>query len=208
MRQTRIKICGLTRAEDVELAGQLGAWAVGFIFVPGTPRYIDEERALAISATLPSSVRRVGVFLNERLDVIERTAEIVGLDLIQLHGNETMDECRQLGLQRVVKAITLDSKDDLDKALSYETAYLLVDKAKASRAETIDWSLAKKVVANHPRVILAGGLTAENVARGIEEVNPWGVDVASGVEARPGQKHHGALRAFFAAVVGSDTAGE
>ena len=200
MKSTRIKICGLTKTEDLELAASLGAWALGFIFVPGTARYVDEERAKVISSSAPKDVRRVGVFVNERLDIIEKTAQYVGLDLIQLHGNETMDDCRQLGLQRVVKAVTLSSFDDVERALSYETAYLLVDKVKGSEKPTVDWQLAQKVVNEHPRVILAGGLTAENVQEAIEEVSPWGVDVASGIEAQPGKKHPGAMRAFFEAV--------
>ena len=200
MRETRVKICGLTRSDDAQLAASLGAWALGFIFVPGTPRYVDEERAKFISSTIPKEVRRVGVFLNERRDIIERTAEHVGLDLLQLHGDETNEDCQQLGLKRVIKAIALRSTDDVDRALGYDTAYLLVDKAKGSKEETIDWSLAKMVAENHPRVILAGGLTAENVIEAIETVHPWGVDVASGVEARPGKKHPGALSGFFEAV--------
>lgn len=210
MKHLRVKICGITRAEDALLAAELGAWAIGMIFVEGTPRYIEPFRAAQLARQLPAGVRRVGVFRDAPHAYIEETVETVGLDLIQLHGNETMADCRALGCERVIKAVVVQSEADVETALGYEVGWLLVDKAKTSSAKsgemssktannagTVDLELAALVARQHGRTILAGGLTPTNVAEAVAEVCPWGIDLASGVEATPGIKHHGTMRALF-----------
>lgn len=203
----RIKICGITNLEDALLAADLGADALGFIFYPPSPRSIEPEAAKAIIAQLPPFVTTVGVFVDEAAATVKELAAQVGLDWLQLHGQETPGYCRSLD-RRVIKAFRIKDENSLDELAPYQGAAqaLLLDTYKKGQVggtgETFNWDLALKAKKFGP-IILAGGLTPENVAQAIATVQPFAVDVASGVEAAPGRKDPVKLRAFFAAIKGT-----
>jgi phosphoribosylanthranilate isomerase len=200
--ETRIKVCGLTRLEDARLAADLGAWAVGLIFVDASPRAIAPQEADRLVMHLPDHVVRVGVFMNAPNKRILEIRDRVGLDLLQLHGGESPEDCRRLDPARVIKRVA-----SLGEAERYETAYLLVDRPKKETGEAegeADWELAGRLAAMGRRVLLAGGLTPENVKRAVRNVRPHAVDVAGGVERSVGVKDRERLQAFFRAVREAD----
>lgn len=198
-----IKICGITRRADAELSCELGATAIGFIFWPQSPRFIDPHRARAISRELPPDVAAVGVFVNQSIEYVRGVSALVHLGAIQLHGDEPAGYIDQLR-DRVIRAIGLDgvSTEATVSRLPPQTTVLLDAHDPHQRGGTgkrIDWDAAKRI-ARQRRTILSGGLAPENVRAAIEHVRPYGVDVSSGVEAGPGIKDPEKLRAFFAAV--------
>jgi phosphoribosylanthranilate isomerase len=200
----RIKICGITNLEDAQLAAHLGAHALGFIFYPLSPRKVEPEVARAIIAQLPPLVLSVGVFVDEAAAVVRELAARVGLDWLQLHGQESPDYCRSLS-RRVIKAFRIKDETSLTLLAPYQGAAqaFLLDTYRSGQAggtgETFDWQLACQAKKYGP-IILAGGLTPENVAQAIKIAQPQAVDVVSGVEATPGKKDPEKLRTFFAAV--------
>ncbi len=202
----RVKICGITNLEDALLAADLGADALGFIFYPPSPRSVEPDAAKAIIAQLPPFVTTVGVFVDEDAATVKELAAAVGMDWLQLHGKETPDYCRSLGRQ-VIKAFRIRDEKSLADLAAYQGAVqaLLLDTYKKGQVggtgETFNWDLAREAKKNGP-IILAGGLTPQNVALAISAAQPAAVDVASGVEAAPGRKDPAKLRAFFAAVKG------
>lgn len=200
----RIKICGITNLEDELLAVELGADALGFIFYPKSPRYIAPEVARQIIAQLPPFVTSVGVFVDEEAGVVQELAARVGLDWVQLHGQESPDYCHNLG-RRVIKGFRIKDESSLKDLEPFRDAVqaLLLDTYKKGQVggtgESFDWRLAREAK-KYGRIVLAGGLTPENVAQAIEIARPDAVDTASGTEAAPGKKDPEKLRAFFAAV--------
>ncbi len=200
----RIKICGITNLEDARLAADLGAQAVGFIFYEKSPRFIRPAVAQNIVAQLPPLVLTVGVFVNAPLSEVREIAAQVRLDWLQLHGEEPPDYCGQLD-RNLIKAVRLREAAALSGLAAYQglVRAFLADTYQSGVAggtgKTGNWELAAKVKDYGP-LILAGGLTPENVAAAIRQVQPWAVDVASGVEAAPGRKDPARLRAFFQAV--------
>lgn len=203
----RVKICGITNLEDALLAAQLGADALGFIFYPHSPRNVAPDAARGIIARLPLFVLSVGVFVDEEAGTVQELAASVGLDWVQLHGNESPQYCRGLG-RRVIKAFRIQDAASLAPLADYQDAAqaFLLDTYRAGRiggtGEAFDWSVAHQAQKYGP-IILAGGLTAKNVAHAINIAQPQAVDVASGVEVAPGKKDPEKLRAFFAAVRGA-----
>ena len=199
-----VKICGITSAEDARLALDAGADALGFVFWPGSSRFLTPEAARAITASLPSFVTRVGVFVDAPLDDLERTADVAGLDVLQLHGEETPAALRALK-RRVLKALRVGPGFRSEDALAYADAGLglLLDSYQAhlpgGTGAAFDWTLARDLRERVPFLVLAGGLHADNVAEAIGVVRPHAVDVSSGVEKSPGRKDEGKLRAFVAA---------
>jgi phosphoribosylanthranilate isomerase len=203
---TRVKVCGITRPEDAELAVELGAWALGFILWRRSPRAADPAVAAGIALALRRRVELAGVFVNASLDTIAHAAEALHLTHVQLHGDEGPAFCAEAGRRtgaKVIKAIRVASPSDFQDVERFHTDFHLLDTARrgmyGGSGETWDWALASKRARKVP-VILSGGLTAENVAAGIEAVDPYAVDVASGVEASPGVKDPDRLAAFMAAV--------
>ena len=202
----RIKICGITNLEDALLAAELGADALGFIFYSKSPRKVEPETAREIIAHLPPFVTAVGVFVDEDAGVVQDLAAKVGLDWVQLHGQESPDYCRSLG-RRVIKGFRIRDENSLMELEPYRDAVqaLLLDTYKPGQVggtgEVFDWHLAREAQ-KCGRIILAGGLTAENVAQAIAIALPAAVDAASGTEAAPGKKDPEKLRAFLAAVKG------
>jgi phosphoribosylanthranilate isomerase len=202
----RVKICGITNLEDALLAAALGADALGFVFYPPSPRFIYPGDAADIIAQLPPFVTTVGVFVDEEVEAVRHVVKRLGLDRVQLHGQETPDYCRRLG-RRAIKALRVKDENSLADLAPYQgiVQTLLLDAYKKGQVggtgATFDWRLALQAQA-YGRIILAGGLTPENVAQAIRAAQPQAVDVASGVEAAPGKKDPEKLRGFFAAIKG------
>jgi phosphoribosylanthranilate isomerase len=200
----RVKVCGITNLEDALLAAELGADALGFIFYPPSPRKIAPEEADAIIGQLPPFVSTVGVFVDEDADLVREAAARLGLDWVQLHGQESPEYCRTLG-RRVIKGFRIQDENSLPGLAAYRGAAqaLLLDTYKKGQTggtgETFDWRLANEA-RPYGSIILAGGLTPYNVAQAIATAQPRAVDVASGVEVAPGKKDPEKLRKFFAAI--------
>jgi phosphoribosylanthranilate isomerase len=207
----RVKVCGITRIEDASEAVRLGAAALGFVFWPASPRAISVEAAREVTGAVPPLVARVGVFVDASADDVARIADEVGLDAVQLHGDERIDGYARVK-SRLIKAVTLNSDDDVFGAAALPAhVTTLVDATDRVRrggtGQLADWRHAAALAARRP-IILAGGLTADNVAGAIKQVRPWALDVSSGVESAPGIKSRERLEAFFAAVAGSGGAGQ
>lgn len=206
---TRIKFCGITSLEDAQLALDAGAWAIGLVFWPGSPRRCALATAAEIAAAVKRRVEVVGVFVNGTLEHVTRTAEEVGLTMLQLHGEEGPAYCaearRRTGC-KVIKAARVRSGAEIQALTPFHTDFHLLDSyspaSPGGTGESFAWELARDHRAPVP-VILSGGLTPANVAAAIEEVRPYAVDVASGVEAAPGRKDPEKLRAFAQAVCGA-----
>lgn len=195
----RVKICGITNLDDALMAVAAGADALGFVFHPLSPRNIAPEAAAAIIREVPPFVQTVGLFVNMPLDYVNETAESARLDVVQLHGDEPPDYCR-LVRRRVVKAFRVKDIDSLEPMKHYSVAGFLLDawspKVYGGTGMTFNWDIAK-VAEQYGPIILAGGLTPENVAQAVETVSPFAVDVSSGVESAPGKKDPEKVLAFI-----------
>lgn len=202
---TRVKVCGITTPEDGVLAAEAGAAAIGMVFWAGSPRAVTEDRARRIVAALPPFVQTVGVFVDATPAAVLATATAVGLDVVQLHGDEQVDAWR--GFARpLLKALTLETCTGSPwPALARAVLLDAHDpQRRGGTGRTIDWDRAREVARRH-RVVLAGGLSADNVADAIARVAPVALDVSSGVERSPGVKDPARLHAFFDAVRRADT---
>lgn len=215
MSAPKIKFCGVTRPQDAELAVSLGAWAVGMILWPQSPRAVSLERAAELAAMLKRRAESVGVFVNPTLDELAQAVEATGLTMIQLHGQEGPSFCieaaRRTGC-RVIKAMRVQTGADIQVLGQFHTDFHLLDSYRpgvpGGTGETFNWELAvahRRLTPPRGRgertpLLLSGGLNPENVAEAIAVVKPWGVDVASGVESAPGYKDAGLMRAFAEAV--------
>lgn len=207
-RGIRVKICGITRTVDARAAVDAGAHALGFVFHPPSARYISPEDAAAIIATLPPFVATVGVFVNLPKAQVEDIAERSGITAIQLHGDEPPSEC--VGYSRpVIKALRLQQQNPLPALTRYAVGGYLLDTAIpgtwGGTGVPLDWELLSRKLDEDPetvrdRLILAGGLNAENVGAAIRLVKPFAVDVSSGVEDKPGIKNHKKIKEFMDAV--------
>lgn len=187
---TKLKVCGITNPGDARECARLGVDFIGFVFAP-SPRQIAPEAALEIARLLGSAVKTVGVFTQEG----ESVAQIAGLcklDYIQLHGDQSDRLAQNLGAERVIRAVRISDANSINTISSYPSAcYYLLDSysknAKGGTGTTWDWKLISEPIIDKP-IFLAGGIDAENVAEAIQRVNPFAVDVSSGVEAMPGKK--------------------
>lgn len=198
-----VKICGITRSEDAALSASLGADAIGMIFYPKSKRFVSPDQAKAIADVgLSLSVSRVGVFVNPTLLELEETVKEVSLDFIQLHGHESpsfVDQARKIFPEhQFIKAVRLGENDS---QLEYSSDYELLDSSSADfggTGDTISWTEASaRVKAQTKPILLAGGLTIENVLQAIDIVKPAGIDLSSGVESAPGIKCPEKLKQFF-----------
>jgi phosphoribosylanthranilate isomerase len=206
---TQVKICGIANEEDALCAAQCGAAALGFIFYPHSPRYIKPEEARKIISVLPDELVKVGVFVNEKTEAIKKVMKYCGLDMIQLHGDESPEYCREFSAYRIIKAVELKNEDDLDHALNYDVAALLVDSRYAGlyggTGKKANWDLACRVKNKKP-LILSGGLNEKNIAEALHTVVPAALDINSGVESKPGKKDHAKLTRIFDIIRVADTA--
>jgi Phosphoribosylanthranilate isomerase len=218
MRQrTRIKICGLTRNADVMAVVDAGADALGFVFYPESPRYVTADAARELITVLPPFVTAVGLFVNASKDEVTRTAQQTGISLLQFHGDETAAFCADVATAAnlpFVRAFRVKPETNPEDLIQYEQQYraaasrfsgLLLDswsEAYGGTGKAFNWSLISKEIAH--RVVLSGGLSAQNVAGAIKRVRPYAVDVSSGVESSPGIKDAGKIRAFIDAVRAAD----
>ena len=207
----RVKICGLTTPQDAAAAIEFGADALGFNFFPGSKRFVPKETAGDWIGVLPETVEKVAILVNPTWDEATAAAEIAGITALQLHGAEQPEFCRRLrdrGI-RFEKAIPVTDADSVANVPDFFSRTVLLDSGAAGEfggsGRAFPWEIARDFVRANPhlRVILAGGLTPENVAEAVALVRPFGVDVTSGVEAAPGRKDHGRMRAFIAAARGS-----
>ena len=212
MTNLLVKICGITRPQDAELAIGLGAHAVGFVFWPDSPRRIDPQSAKTIVAGVPAGVAKVGVFVDETAEEIARVMNEAGLDVAQLHGHESPEFCRELKARlktdapdvprRVIKAIGLKN-GGVDVSEFDSDIVLLLDahdpERRGGTGKTVNWDVARDIAAMRP-AILAGGLNAANIKLAIRSVRPYGIDVSSGVESSPGIKDPNRMRSFFEAL--------
>lgn len=206
--RTRIKICGITDEESLFAAADAGADAVGFVFHPKSRRYIDPADAFDLISFLPPFVSSVGLYVDAKVDVFSDIEEICPTDRVQLHGDESEDTVRRCG-PSVIKAIRFDAatiERDLTKWSKLEEVdAILVDGSSGGAGTTFDWSaLAKVKSAATKPLIIAGGLTHENVAEAIRAVRPYAVDVSSGVESEPGVKSADLIQKFCSAVRQAD----
>jgi phosphoribosylanthranilate isomerase len=201
---TPVKICGIRRTEDALLAAELGASAVGFVFWPASPRFLDPEDARSIVAALPPFVTTVGVFVDQDEAHVSAVARLLSLDVVQLHGHESPGAYAGGGY-RVIKSVAVgDGRDCLAAVAAVpERATVLLDAhdpiKRGGTGRTIDWGQAAAAAKIRP-VILSGGLNADNIREAVDTVRPYAVDVSSGVESSPGVKDAGRLRALFAAL--------
>lgn len=202
----RVKICGITSIDDAEAAVEAGADALGLVFYEGSPRCVTLEKATEISAVLPVSVARVGVFLDAEEEFVREVIDAVGLDTIQLHGTETPEYCARFELVSVWKAFRMEGAESLNGLEAYATSAWLLDSyvpgQPGGTGARFNWDLAVAAKEFGRPIVLAGGLTPENVRDAIERVQPWGVDVSSGVERAPGRKIAARMKAFVEAVQG------
>lgn len=186
---TAIKICGITNREDALFAANLGVDALGFIFAP-SPRQVTTKQAREIIDSLPPFINKVGVFLNHSREVVAQMALYCGLDTIQLHGEESPEDCQHFGT-KVIKAFRVKDQDSFRDLPLYQVSAFLLDTylpgQPGGTGKTFDWELAKAAKKYGP-IILAGGLNPENIREAIRKVKPYGVDISSGVEERPGKK--------------------
>lgn len=195
----RIKVCGVTRPQDARLAAKLGAWAVGMIFVPNTPRYLTPPKARRVRAAIPKGVLAVGVFRHVSADELARVVRELRLDAVQVYGSVP----RGVGV-RVIQAVSMGARPLRGKMVLVEPARTDADRragrGPSARARLKAWRTARAWGSTGARVVLAGGLTPDNASEAKRIGNPWALDVSSGVEKKPGLKDPALLRAFFASV--------
>jgi len=204
----RVKICGITSADDARAAVGAGADALGFMFYEPSPRCVTPEQAAAIIAKLPTHVAKVGVFVDADEAAVRTTAAMAGLDTLQFHGSEPPEFCARFEL-RTIKAFRVKDSGSLGQLPDYETDAWLLDSyvqgVPGGTGERFNWDLAVEAKRLGRPILLAGGLTPENVGEADGQVTPYGLDVSSGVEAAPGRKDAAKVAAFIASARGTST---
>ena len=203
----QIKICGITRVSDELSCATLGADALGFVFYPKSPRYVDQNKVREISQALPKEIKTVGVFVDESFSSIMQTVEKCGLSAVQLHGSETPQLAADLRKENliVIKALFLEKSPSIEEAKNYEASAFIVEYGKGAlpggNALSWDWEKAKTVGENYP-LILAGGLSPDNILTAISLCSPDAVDISSGVESSYGIKDISKVESFISIVSG------
>ena len=202
----KVKICGITNVEDGLAAAEAGADALGFIFYEHSPRFVPIEKAATVIRDLPPMIVKVGVFVDAEEEVVYRAIRECGLNLLQFHGAESPEYCVQFGLMSM-KAFQVRDAQSLARVTDFKTDAWLLDAHSPDKlggtGERFNWDLAIEARKLGRPIFLAGGLTPENVAEAVRHVDPYAVDVSSGVEASPGKKDHGKVKAFIDAAKGA-----
>jgi len=197
----KVKICGITNLEDALAAIELGAQAVGFVFYKKSPRYVSEDKAIQIIYNLPKRIKKVGVFVNEKEENIKKIAEFLKLDMLQFHGNESIEFCQHFKDYKVIKAIRLKSKESLKNIDKYPVWAILFDRYEpgifGGTGKKIDWNLIKDTKLKGKAIFLSGGLNKNNVRTAIKIVKPDWVDVSSSLEIKPGKKSYQKIKEFI-----------
>jgi phosphoribosylanthranilate isomerase len=204
----QVKICGITRLEDALCAVENGATALGFIFYPFSPRFIEPRKAGEIIGALPAHTVKVGVFVNEKERTVRRIFDECGLDMLQLHGDETPRYCRRFEPRFLIKALELKTQDDVKRAAHYDVAAVVADARHAGlyggTGKTSDWELARQVAGP---LILSGGLGRHNVLGALRAVKPAALDINSTVEKAPGKKDAAKIK-YIMRMIERQTAGD
>jgi phosphoribosylanthranilate isomerase len=207
---TRVKTCGLTSADDARLCADLGAWALGLIFWPGSPRRCAVEEAELIGAELRRRAEVAGVFVNATLDEVAATADRCSLTMLQLHGDEGPAYCREAARRtgcRIIKAARVRDAAQVQALRPFHTDFHLLDahseRMPGGTGQSFDWELAR-LHGGTPPLVVSGGLHADNVGEAIAACRPFAVDSASGTESEPGRKEPARLEALFRAVAAAD----
>lgn len=200
---TKVKICGITNLNDAQTAVTAGADALGFVFYAASPRHILPEQAADIIRNLPPFVQTVGLFVNEESATVNSIADQCGIDVIQLHGEETPEYCHLIG-RRIIKAFRVKNSAILESLPQYRVSGHLLDTwsplAHGGTGESFNWEIAAEASRRGYKIILAGGLSSGNVAESIQQAHPFAVDVSSGVESSPGVKDTDKIRSFITQV--------
>lgn len=195
----KVKICGITNLEDAMAAAEAGADALGFVFYPESPRFIDPGKAHSIISKLPVFITTVGVFVDEGEDLIRRIIRESGVQVLQFHGSESPMLCTRFR-EKVIKAIRIKDTESINSMRMYSLDTFLLDthheEAKGGTGKPFDWKIAE-IAKKYGRIILSGGLSPSNVGEAIRRVKPYGVDVSSGVEISPGTKDHTKISEFI-----------
>lgn len=203
---TKVKICGITNLDDALSCASLGADFLGFVFYQKSPRFIPPDAAASVAAHLPPGVLKVGVFVNEKPQVVRRTAESCGLDFLQFHGDETPAYLKKFKEFRVIRAVRVKGRRSLLGLKDYTPEFFLFDTFAEGRfggtGEPFDWRLLESLKKLKIPFFVSGGLTPDNVGRLLERIRPYAVDVSSGVEQGPGKKDRALVRKFIEAVKG------
>jgi len=200
----KIKICGITLIEDAILASKLGAWAVGFVFVKSSPRYIEPEKASKIINNLPENLEKVGVFVNSSAEEIKNIRKLTGITKIQLHGDETAEFCSELSELNipVIKALRIKNENDLNVISQYEGKVFAVlldahsDTEYGGTGKSFDWNILLKAKSYNIPIILAGGINSSNIEEALK-LKPYAIDISSGVEKNKGIKDHQKMTEIF-----------
>ena len=204
--ETRVKICGITSVADGLAAAEAGADMIGLMFYDKSPRHITLPQAMEIARALPPFLMRVGVFVNPDEALVTRAIAECGLGLLQFHGDETPDFCTQFSLMSM-KALRMRDTESLKQLENFRTDAFLLDafskNGLGGTGEKFNWDLAVEAQKYGKPIFLAGGLTPENVTAAVRQVNPFAVDVSSGVESAPGKKDPAKIKAFIEAVKGA-----
>jgi phosphoribosylanthranilate isomerase len=211
----KVKICGITNLEDALASFFAGAAALGFVFYKKSPRYIRPNKAENISRILPKRIKRVGVFVNEKVAAVKKIAKLCGLDMLQFHGQESYSYCQKFKGYKIIKAFRIAKLEDLDEVSQYKTFAYLFDSfshtqaggtgkkfnwkilAQSARIEPVKVSPGESI---KPIVFLSGGLTAGNLRQAVKLLKPDWVDVSSSLESRPGKKDHQKIKRFIQAL--------
>ena len=198
-KQVKVKVCGMTSLKDALVAVEVGADAVGFIFYKKSPRSVTMKTVREIVLELPPFVDTVGVFVDETAEQINKIADYCNLDIIQLHGDESPTFCKKIR-RKVIKAFRIKDMQSVKKISNFQVSGFLLDtfseNLHGGTGKVFDWNLALPAKKFGP-VIMAGGLTPNNVQQAVRQIRPYGVDVCSGVESEPGIKDHKKVRAFL-----------
>lgn len=199
----KVKICGITNKEDALLACALGTSALGFIFYKKSPRYVSPFKVQKIIQELPPFILPVGVFVNQKVGEMMDIADFCGIRTVQLHGDEEPEICRRMKKYQIIKAFRVKEGFDFNQPNEYRVSGYLFDTFKEDKfggsGETFNWNSIKHKKFNRP-MILAGGLTPQNLQQALGTIEPYAVDVSSGVEESPGKKDKAKLKEFFAEV--------